>query len=289
GVLAENDPLAGREFLAVASTDGRAGDSRIFLAAPLARGEIEALFADRIATVEEVAWDARSGSVVQRRQRRFGAVALEENRIEGADPARVAAAMAAGVAAMGLDVLPWTDAARGLQARTAFLARACPEADWPDLSDARLAETLGEWLAPYLAGMTRRAHLERLDLARILAALIPHPLRARLDALAPARLALPSGATYAIDYAAPGGPKLAVRLQEAFGLAETPRVAEGRVAVTLELLSPARRPLATTADLTSFWRQAYPQVRREMRGRYPKHAWPEDPLAAAPLAPRRIR
>ena len=289
GALAEDDPLAGREFLAVASTDGRGGDSRIFLAAPLEREEIDSLFADRIAIVEEVAWDARNESVVQRRQRRFGAVVLEESRIEGADPARVAAAMAAGVAAMGLDVLPWTDAARGLQARAAFLARACPEADWPDLSDTRLATTLADWLAPYLAGMARRAHLERLDLAHILGTLIPHPLRARLDALAPVRLALPSGATYAIDYAAPGGPKLTVRLQEVFGLAETPRVAEGRVAVTLELLSPARRPLATTADLASFWRQAYPQVRREMRGRYPKHAWPEDPLAAAPLAPRRIR
>jgi ATP-dependent helicase HrpB len=227
--------------------------------------------------------------VVQRRQRRLGAVVLDESRIEGADPARAAAAMAAGVAAMGLDVLPWSDGARALQARVAFLARVRPEESWPDLTEAALAARIAEWLEPYLVGMTRRAHLARLDLADIIEDMIPPVLRARLATLAPARLTVPSGASHALDYAAPGGPKLSVRLQEMFGLAQTPRVADGRVPVVIELLSPARRPLATTADLENFWRQVYPQVRREMRGRYPKHAWPEAPLATAPVGPRRIR
>lgn len=286
--IAETDPLAASDFLAVAETDGKA-EARIFLAAPIAQAEIEAIFADRIETIEAVEWDTRTEAVAARRQRRFGALVLDDRPLATADSDHIGAAMLDGVRAMGLAVLPWSDAARSLQARIAFLRRLFPDDDWPDLSHAALTETLDQWLAPYLPGVTRKAHLAALDLDAILAALVPPPLRRRLDVLAPARIAIPSGAQVAIDYDGDNAPVLRARLQEMFGLRETPRIAEGRAQLTVELLSPARRPVAVTKDLASFWRNAYAQVRAELRGRYPKHSWPEDPLAAAPVRPNRVR
>lgn len=286
GALDEGEALAVEEFLAVAATDGQSGDARIFLAAPLARADIERRFAASIAEVEHVHWDARAEAVTQRRQRRFGALVLEERKLENAEPARVAAAMAEGVRALGLDCLPWTDGARNLRARVAFLRRTFPEDPWPDLGDGALAATLEEWLVPYLAGMSRRAHLARLDLAAVLGDGIARALRSRMAALAPERCTLPTGASHAIDYACERGPTVRVRLQEVFGMASTPVIAGGRASLTLELLSPARRPVAVTSDLASFWTNSYIQVRGEMRGRYPKHSWPENPLLAMPLRPR---
>ncbi len=286
GVLDEGDALAVEEFLAVATTDGQSGDARIFLAAPLARADIERQFATRIAEVEHVHWEARAEAVTQRRQRRFGALVLEERKLENADPARVAAAMAEGVRAIGLGCLPWSDGARALQARIAFLRRTFPEDPWPDLGDGALTASLEDWLVPYLAGMSRRAHLARLDLAAVLGDAIPRALRGPMVALAPERCTLPTGASHAIDYASERGPTVRVRLQEVFGMAATPVIAGGRASLTLELLSPARRPVAVTSDLASFWTNSYIQVRGEMRGRYPKHPWPEDPLLALPLRPR---
>ena len=287
-MIAETDPLAAEDFLAVAETDGKA-EARIFLAVPIARAEIESIFADRIETIEAVEWDARGEAVAARRQRRLGALVLDDRPLASADPERVLAAMLDGVRAMGLASLAWSETARSLQARVAFLRQLFPEDGWPDLSDAALAATVVSWLAPYLAGVTRRAHLASLDLAAILAAQVPPALLRRLDRLAPARIAVPSGAHVAIDYAGENAPVLRVRLQEMFGLGDTPRIADGRAALTVELLSPARRPVAVTRDLASFWKNAYAQVRAELRGRYPKHAWPEDPLAAAPVRPNRVR
>jgi len=276
------DPLAAQEFLAVADLDGAAKDARIYLAAPLARAEIEEAFAADITEVDDVVWDSRAQIVQARRQRRLGALILEDRPLNKQEPASVQAAMIAGIRDMGLAVLPWTEAARNLQRRVTMLRTAFPEDAWPDLSDSALDASLEEWLAPYLEGMSRRAHLANLDIYEGLRALLAWPLPQKLDDLAPTHLVVPSGSHVAVDYSGDGGPALQVKLQEVFGLRDTPTVAGGRVAVTLHLLSPARRPVAVTGDLKSFWANVYPQVRGEMRGRYPRHIWPENPLDAAP-------
>lgn len=288
-VLSEGDALAGSEFLAVATTDGAARDARIFLAAPLSRQSIEQDFALHIATIDDIRWDGRDEAVQARRQRRLGAVVLDDKPLPDPDPERVTAALVEGIRSLGLGALPWSDTATSLRARIRFLGGIRPGDGWPDLSDAALAASIETWLAPFLAGMTRRAHLGRLDLAAILLGLIPPGLAARLDRLAPPSLVVPSGARLPIDYSTESGPVVRVRVQEVFGLAATPRIADGQAAIAFELLSPARRPVALTRDLASFWANAYPQVRAEMRGRYPKHAWPESPLSASPVAPGRPR
>ncbi len=274
------DPLAAEDFLAVADLDGAVRDARIYLAAPVTRAEIEDAFAADIAETDDIAWDAREQIVQVRRQRRLGALVLEERPFAKAEPAAVQAAMIAGIREMGLAVLPWSEAARGLQSRAAVLRAAFPEESWPDLSDGALAGTIEAWLGPALFGMTRRSHLASLDLATALRGGLSWDLQQKLDRLAPTHLAVPSGSNIALDYAADGGPALHVKLQEVFGLRDTPSIAGGRVPVTLHLLSPARRPLAVTRDLTSFWTKVYPIVRGEMRGRYPRHNWPLDPLEA---------
>jgi ATP-dependent helicase HrpB len=288
-ILAEHDPLAREKWLAVAVTDGASGDQRIFLAAALQREEIEHYFASHIEKRDIIAWDNRAEAVTTSRQRKLGALTLTETPLPDADPERVADAMIAGFRLMGLEALPWSDVSRSLLARIRFLRQIFPAEAWPDLSDTALAATLDEWLKPYLAGMTRKSHLQRLDMPAILRSLIPHELLRRLDRLAPTHVAIPSGASIAIDYENGQDPVLRARLQEMFGLTETPRVAEGRAKLRIELLSPARRPLAVTQDLASFWANAYPQVRAEMRGRYPKHQWPENPLSAPPVKPGKVR
>jgi ATP-dependent helicase HrpB len=278
--LPETDPLAAAEFLAVAELDGDAARARIFLAAPLTQAELEAEFAGRIETREFVEWDAREEAVAAKRQRRLGALVLGEERLADPPPEAVAAAMLKGIRALGLAALPWSREAESLRARVGFLRRTLGE-DWPDLSDAALLEAVETWLAPYLGGVTRRAHLDRLDLAAALRAQLPWGRQQLLDRLAPTHVVVPSGSRVAIDYGA-DEPVLAVRLQEMFGSPATPTVAGGRVPLTLHLLSPAGRPLQVTRDLAGFWDSSYRAVRAEMRGRYPKHFWPENPLEAAP-------
>jgi len=277
--VAETDALAAQEYLAVGDLDGAARDARIYLAAPVTRAELEEAFAADISDVDEVRWDARAEAIQASRQKSLGALALEEKPLRAADTALMQAAMIAGVRNLGLAALPWTDNATALQARVAFLRQAQPEEAWPDMSEAALLATLEEWLAPYLSGVTRRAHLATVDLTEALRTLLPWPLPQKLDQFAPTHLAVPSGSHIAVDYAATG-PALYVKLQEVLGLADTPTVAGGRVAVTLHLLSPARQPIAVTRDLRSFWSNVYPQVRGEMRGAYPRHIWPEDPMSA---------
>jgi ATP-dependent helicase HrpB len=288
-VLPGHDSLITQDFLAVAVTDGAAGDQKIFLAAPLSLAEIEANFGDAIETREQVAWDSRAQAVSATRSRRLGALVLEEKPLREAGAAATAAAMLEGVREMGLECLPWTDDVRAFRARVMFLRRLYPDGGWPDLSDEALRATLEEWLTPWLGGITRKAHLERLDLRAVLRGMIAHDLLGRMDRLAPPRIEVPSGADVRIDYDNEGGPVLRVRLQEMFGLARTPAIADGRARLRIELLSPAGRPLAVTQSLETFWTNGYPSVRADMRGRYPKHAWPEDPLAAAPVKPRRLR
>jgi ATP-dependent helicase HrpB len=288
-ILPEHDALMTEDWLAVATTDGAAGDQKIFLAAPLSRGEIEENFANLIETRDGVVWDSRAKAVSATRSRRLGALVLEERPSTTAGPEAVATAMLQGIREMGLACLPWSEGARSLQARVQFLRRMFPDAAWPDLSDDHLRATHEDWLLPFLPGISRQAHLDRLDLHQILQSLIPHDLQRRMDRLAPVRIAVPSGADVRIDYETEGDPVLRVRLQEMFGLARTPAIAEGRSPLRIELLSPAGRPLAVTQSLETFWTNGYPSVRADMRGRYPKHSWPEDPLTAPPVKPRRLR
>jgi ATP-dependent helicase HrpB len=265
------DPLSRAPLLAVAGLEMKLG-ARIRLAAPLDPASLPDAVAARVVEAVETAFDAGSGLVLARRRRRLGALVLED-RTETADPATAAAAMAA---ALTLPALPWTDAARQFQARVALMRGLEGEA-WPDLSDAALAASLGEWLAPHLHGITRLADVQKLDLAGILRGRLPWDDAARLDRELPTHLPLPGGRA-AIDYTQPV-PLAEARAQAFYGLSQTPRLAGGRVELRLALLSPASRPVAITADLAGFWRGAWADVRKDMRGRYPRHNWPENPAA----------
>jgi ATP-dependent helicase HrpB len=282
-LLDSADPLAAEEFLAVAELDGDPRNARIFLAAPIARDRIETLFASHIQEIDLIAWDAREQAVLARRQHRLGALALRDDPLPDppADPVR--GALIEGLRELGLAALPWTRETTSLKDRIRF-ARRFEGSDWPDLSDTALLKGLAEWLGPFLDGITRRSQLDRLDLAAALRASLSREQQRRLDALAPTHVAVPSGSHVPIDYSAGDTPVLAVRLQELFGLAETPAVAGGRMPLLLHLLSPAGRPLQVTRDLRGFWATSYRGVRAEMRGRYPKHPWPDDPLTAPPTA-----
>lgn len=284
--LPEVEPLAMAEFLVAADLDAGQREARIFLAAPLERSELEALFAERIETRERVGWDTRQEQVIAVRERRLGALTLREEPLPRPSPEGLTAALIQGIRDLGLEALPWTRELREWQQRVSFLrgldTAEGRESAWPDVSDAALLAGLEDWLGPYLGGLTRRAHLARVDLRAALTGLLGWEQTRALDALAPTHLTVPSGSRVRLDYG-PEGPVLAVRLQEMFGLTDTPRIAGGRVPVLLHLLSPAQRPMQVTRDLASFWAGAYHEVKKDLRGRYPKHAWPDDPLAAAPL------
>ncbi len=296
--LAADDPLAHRlePWLAVAQLDVSEGDGRIFLAAPLARDDLERHFAAHITTVDTVTWDDGEEAVVARRERRLGALVLDGTPLAQADPGGdwlqdQRGAMAAGIRRLGLRALPWDDTALQWRARVAFLHHTFPDHGWPAVDDETLLADLEGWLGPHLAGITRRSHLGRLDLQGALEALLQGRQNRELEHLAPTHLTVPSGHRRRLHYPPiePTGPTLAVKLQELFGLEETPRVADGRVAVTLELLSPAGRPIQVTQDLANFWRQTYQEVKRELKGRYPKHPWPDDPKSAIPTAKTKQR
>ncbi|NMD09090.1 MAG: ATP-dependent helicase HrpB [Phyllobacteriaceae bacterium] len=288
-VVAEHDPLAKVDFIAIALLDNAQADAKVFLAAVLKRDDIEAHFADLITTRSRSGWDTKQNAVAASTTRVLGAVILEERSLPQPDADVLVEGMIAGVRAMGLSALPWSEGAQGLRQRVQFLARTMPDAGWPDLSDGVLLGTLETWLSPYLAGMKRKADLERIDLATVLRGLVPHSLLSRLDGLAPVRMEVPNGAHYRIDYDTEGDPVLRVRLQEMFGMHTAPQVADGRARLRIELLSPAGRPVAVTQSLETFWVNAYADVRKDLRGRYPKHYWPENPLEAQAVAPRRLR
>jgi ATP-dependent helicase HrpB len=275
-VLPEGDAMANEEFLVVADLDGSAQDARIFLAAPISPAEIEELYGDRIVSDEIVEW---RDSVVARRRRRLGALVLEDKPLNKPDPEKVKAAMLAGLRQRGL---PWTEELRDWRQRIAFLRQL--DQNWPDLSDAALTASLDDWLAPFVDGAARR-----VDFAEALKTLVPWEQQRQLDRLAPTHIEVPSGSRVPVDYGDPAEPTLSVRLQEMFGLTDTPRVGGGKMPVTIHLLSPARRPVQVTRDLASFWKNAYRDVKAELKGRYPKHYWPDDPLIAEPTARVRPR
>ncbi len=279
GVVDPASVLAREPFLVIAELTGAAGASRIVLAAPITLAEIEARFSSQIEDREAVTFDGASAALRARRSRRLGAVVLAEQTKQvapGADSARL---LAEGVAALGIGKLPWSKAQLQLRNRVIFLRRAEGDA-WPDLSDDALTSASAEWLAPYLAGKTALSQIGADDLAAALDALLPWNLRKRLDAEAPAHFTAPSGSQVPIDYEAEEGPKLSIRVQEMFGLAVHPTIAGGRVPLLVELLSPAQRPVQVTRDLPGFWRGSYKDVRTDLRGRYPRHPWPDDPLTA---------
>jgi ATP-dependent helicase HrpB len=284
-IVPPHDLLAKEDYIAVALLDGTQVDAKVHLAAVITRAEIERHFKHLITETSGVFWDAKANAVSASRSVKLGALVLEERTLSTPEPEAVQMAMAQGVATMGINCLPWTDAANMFRARIKFLALKMPEAGWPDFSDSHIITAL----SPYLAGMSRKAHLSNLDMLEILRSLVPHTLLSKIEKLAPSRMEVPGGGQYKIDYDVEGDPVLSVRLQEMFGMNSAPQIAEGRARLKIELLSPGGKPVAVTQSMETFWVNGYPDVRKDMRGRYPKHSWPEDPLTAVAVAPRRLR
>jgi ATP-dependent helicase HrpB len=295
--FANPESIAREEFIVAVDVDDRERDARILLAAPLAREDLLEHFAAQLVEREEVVWDARAEAVLARRTVRLGELVIDDKPLENVPAEAAAAALLDGLRALGADALPWDDDSRDLVARAEFVRglKSTKDGDgeradaqprgvddvWPDFSTDALMSDLA-WLEPFLAGATRRTHLARVPLANALRArLVPKQQRA-LDELAPTHVTLPTGTRAKIDYRDDNAPVASMRMQEVFGLAATPKIGGGRVPVTFKLLSPAHRPLQVTRDLASFWRNAYVDVRKDMRGRYPRHYWPENPLEAEP-------
>lgn len=279
--MGSEDPLATAPYVVAADLGGGGqAEQRIFLAAPIDEADIERLFADRIISEDHIRWDPRQNMVRALRRRRLDALVLAQQPLPNPPADALRAAMLDGIRALGLDALAWTPQARQLRARIGFLRQHDPAGDWPDMTDQALLAHLPQWLGPDLTGVTKQAALAAIDIAAALTRLLDWRQHQALETLAPAKVAIASGRMAGVDYEAVGGPVLAVKLQEMFGATASPRILADRVALTLQLLSPAGRPLATTQDLANFWRAVYPQVRSEMRGRYPRHPWPENPLDA---------
>ena len=272
--------LSESAYLVAATLDDRRPEARIHLAAPITLEEVRATFADQITLEDTVAFDESAEAVVARRRERLGAIVIRDVAIERPDPDRVKTALLEAIRRRGVAALPWPAAARRLRERIAFVRRHEPA--WPDVSDGALQSTLDRWLGPLLDGARRIADLERVDFIGALMSMLDWRERRELDALAPTHAEMPTGSRIAIDYGDPDAPSVSVRLQEVFGLTESPRVLGGRVPLTMELLSPAQRPVQVTRDLAGFWRTSYFDVRKDLRGRYPRHEWPEDPLSATP-------
>ncbi len=279
----EDDALAREPFLVIADATGAADSARVIAAAPIEENTIERLFADRIETHVAANVDRGTGALRARRIRRLGRIVMSEAPLERLDRADMAEALLEGVREQGLEVLDWDDAAMQARARVAFM-RDLEGDPWPDWTDDALLESAEDWLKPALESVSR---LGDANVAASLLNALPYDVRRRLDEQAPAKFETPAGSALTIDYGAAGGPALDVRLQEMFGMDRHPSVAGGRTPLTLRLLSPAHRPVQTTKDLPGFWRGSYAAVRSEMRGRYPKHPWPEDPLSAPPT--RRVK
>ncbi len=277
------ESIAREEFIVAIDLDDREREAQIRLAAPLSRADLLEHFSGRVRRAEEVRWDERTETIVARRAVWLDDLLVEEKPLPEVPRDATAAAMVEGVRWLGLDALPWDDESRNFVARCEFVRGLGRKelADWPDLSRDALAADLG-WLEPFLDGITRRAQLARVPLLDALRSRLTYPRQQRLEELAPTHVTLPTGSRARIDYIDDNAPCASMRMQEVFGLAATPRIGGGAVPVTFKLLSPAQRPLQVTRDLASFWSNAYVDVRKDMRGRYPRHYWPENPLEAEP-------
>jgi len=288
--FAEPQGLAKQELIVAVDLDDRERDARILLAAPLTRSEIEAHLPERLRRAESVEWSSREQAVIARRTVQLDSIVLEEKPLPEIPVEAARAAMLVGIRELGIEALNWTREARDLQARIEFV-RKLHGSDrsegkagnpWPAVSDVDLAVTVETWLAPWLDNVTRKEHIARIPLIDVLRPLLTWDQQRELDAIAPTHLEVPTGSQIRIDYLDQSAPAISVRLQEVFGLDATPRIGKGRIPVTFKLLSPAQRPVQVTRDLASFWRGSYADVRKDMRGRYPKHYWPENPLEAQP-------
>ncbi len=279
------DALADAPFLAIAELDGAPPEYRVARAAPLTREDIDEDFGDQIQSAPIVEWHDASQSVRARRRVMLGALTLDESALAAPDPVLVRQALLQQIRRTGSAALPWSDASNRLRARLVCVHTHLP--DWPDVSYEALDASLDTWLAPHVDDIRKWSALAALDWSELLLGLMPWDRRAALDRLAPSHLDVPSGSRIAIDYSEPTAPVLPVKLQEVFGWHTTPMICDGRVPLTLHLLSPAQRPVQVTRDLAGFWKSSYFEVRKELRGRYPRHPWPEDPLTA--VATRRAK
>ncbi|MFN0226222.1 ATP-dependent helicase C-terminal domain-containing protein, partial [Paenibacillus sp. KR2-11] len=286
-VLNRQQLLWNAAYIVAAELDDQGAESRIRLAAPLDEEELYRGAAGAIRSEQSIVWDRGAGAVRARKRDRLGALLLRETVLADPDPDRQLEALLEGIRLEGLGLLPWSKAARQLRERIGFLHR--HRGDWPDVSDEALLGSLEDWLAPHLYGMKSRSDLQRAPLYEALESLLAWPQRQLLGEYVPTHVSVPSGSRIPVDYSDPEAPALAVRLQELFGLRETPRIAGGKVGLVLHLLSPAQRPVQVTKDLASFWREGYFEVKKDLKGRYPKHYWPEDPLAALPTSRVRPR
>jgi ATP-dependent helicase HrpB len=307
GNVDQISPLSREPFIAVAELTGSASNARIVLAAPISFDQIEARFSDQIEIRDEITFDEKTMSLRGRRTRRLGAIVLSERTRRVEPDEESARVLAQGIRRVGIDKLFWTKSMQQWRDRVMFLRRATDLGstrdrhstlaksatadlggdEWPDLSDAALAASLEDWLGPVLELKTVVDDIHPDELDNALSQLLPWPMRRRLDDEAPTHFQAPTDTRVPIDYEAEAGPTISIRLQELFGLAEHPTIAGGRIPLVIELLSPAHRPVQVTRDLPGFWRGSYAAVRREMRGRYPRHPWPDDPLTAAPT--RRVK
>ncbi|PAA30411.1 ATP-dependent helicase HrpB [Pseudomonas fragi] len=288
-LFSEVDGLMKQPWLVIADLGSRQGqrEERIYLAAEFDPGLLDNVLSEQVSVVDQLDWDEREGVLRAERQRKVGELVLSREPLTGLDEAARTQALVNLVRRKGLELLPWTPELRQWQARVALLRQldllAQGQSEWPDVSDGALLAGLEDWLGPYLGRVSRLSHFANLDLSSIVHNLLKWPLPQRLDELAPHHIKVPSGSSVRLDYSEQP-PILAVRLQELFGLADTPRIAGGRQVVKLHLLSPARRPVQVTQDLANFWRSTYAEVKKDLKGRYPKHYWPDDPLVAEATA-----
>jgi ATP-dependent helicase HrpB len=282
--LDPTEPLAAEDFIVASELDGKRRQARIFKAAAYSMDILTEQFADHLRWKDTVDWDYDRLAVTANREQLLGTLTLRSQRIAAPESQLVLQALLKGIRKQGLDCLPWTKHLRRWQKRICFLRRVAEDKQrWPDVTNEGLESQLMQWLAPFLNGMTRLRDLNRVDLKTALYRLLSYQQHHQLDEMAPTHLTVPSGSRIPIDYS-DDVPVLAVRLQEMFGLAKTPSVARGRQPLLIHLLSPAGRPVQITQDLAGFWQSGYHEVKKEMKGRYPKHYWPEDPLQAQPTA-----
>ena len=279
-MLPENHPLSAHEFLAIADLDGNRSGARVYLAAPITESEIIQHHGQRIQTTDEVFWNHQKGRVEAKTRTGIGALVLEEKECRDISPEMITRAIIGAIESRGLDALPWDKKAKSLQVRVNFLREHAGMDALPDFSKTSLLDSLESWLAPFLHGIKSMKALRQVDLHAALMAQIPFELQRKIDDLAPTHLPIPSGVRVPLDYGNGEPPVLAARIQQLFGLTETPKVAGGKVPVLCHLLSPASRPMQVTKDLASFWKNTYPEVKKDLKGRYPKHPWPDDPLTA---------
>lgn len=286
-VFSGEQPLAYAKYVVAAELDDQGADSRILLAAELKETDLELYCGEQMEEETDVWWDRSSQAVRARRRSRLGAIVMRESTVANPDPEAVTEALLGGIAQVGLDILTWDRHSLSYRARMQFMHHI--DSEWPDATDTALVSSLADWLGPHVYGMKDRSDLARLPLTRILEEMLTWNQRRELDEYAPTHIIVPSGSRIPIDYGNPEAPILPVRLQELFGWQETPRIGRGRVPLTLHLLSPAQRPVQVTRDLASFWQNTYFDVKKDLKGRYPKHYWPDDPLQAVPTNRTRPR